>query len=418
METLEVQRKQVLPFAVSPPRTEPNTPAGSWLQVLPHLDPVYGGVSAVVPRLARQLASQEGVRIQLAAFCGADEAQPANQEILNPTVWPLSRSAWAFNSALRKQFSDLISSSDGVHIHGLWESSTFIAASAARKARVPYVLSAHGMLEAWALANKRVKKALYAAAIEHRNVARAACLHALTHAEALDYRKFGYAGPIAVIPNGVEAEPSADPALFFERYPQAQGKQLLLFLGRIHYKKGVDLLVKAWSEVADFFPDAVLVLAGPDSEGTLAQVENTVTRLDLSDRVIFTGMLDAPLKWSALAASSYFVLPSYSEGLSVAALEAMSMGVPLILSEQCNLPQVAESGAGLQIQTSVPSLARALHTALGTSPGKHYVFSAEARALARREFGWGSVTERMAELYRWISGGPVPRHVELLRGNS
>ena len=399
-------------------RASTKNAACSWLQVLPHLDPAYGGVTAVVPRLACQLSSGHGISMSIAAFCSAEETQPEWQHGLpGLSMWPLARSAWAFNATLRRRFTNTLAASDGVHIHGLWESSTLVASSAARRSGVPYVLSAHGMLEPWALANKGFKKSLYAAAFEHRNVAGAACLHALTHAEALDYRRFGYTGPIAIIPNGVEPDAAADPDLFLEQYPQAKGKTLLLFLGRIHFKKGVDLLVRAWSEIADLYPDALLVLAGPDSEDTLAQVTQTVLRLDLQQRVLFTGMLQTATKWSALAAASYFVLPSYSEGLSVAALEAMSMGVPLILSEQCNLPQVARSGAGWQVETSVQSLVRALQAALGASPNRRRVLRAEAKHLASREFGWASVTERMAELYRWILGGPSPQTVELLRGS-
>ena len=311
-----------------------------------------------------------------------------------------------------------MSSADGVHIHGLWECSTYIAASAARKAGVPYVISAHGMLEPWALANKRLKKAVYAAVIERGTVDGAACLHALTQAEAMDCRNFGYNGPIAVIPNGVEASSTADAALFLDRYPQAQGKRLLLFLGRIHYKKGVDLLVNAWGGISSLHPDTLLVLAGPDSEGTLAQVQTTVTRLGLEDRVLITGMLDDSMKWNALAAATYFVLPSFSEGLSVAALEAMSMGVPLIVSDQCNLPDVAASGAGWQVKTTLPSLVQTLQTALEMSTVRQHMQRGNAADLARREFSWNSVTERMAELYRWVAGGPAPRTFELLRGDA
>ena len=398
-------------------RSKHETPAADrWLQVLPHLDPAYGGLSTVVPRLAAQLATQEGMQTSIAAFCSPDEIAPAQQQDMpGLSVWPLSRSEWMFHADLRRRFHAEVAGANGIHIHGLWESSTLLAAAAARKARVPYILSAHGMLETWALNNKRVKKALYAAAFERRNVSGAACLHALTQAEARDYRRFGCEGPIAVIPNGVEAPASADPALFLDTYPLAEGKRLILFLGRIHYKKGVDLLVNAWAQVAELFPDALLVLAGPDSEDTLTKVTATVTALKLQHRVLFTGMLEGAMKWSALAAASYFVLPSYSEGLSVAALEALSMGLPLILSEQCNLPQVAQNGAGWQVDTNVVSLSKALSTAISCSPSTHRAFSAAARALAEREFGWARVTERMADVYRWVTGGPLPRNVDLLR---
>ena len=389
---------------------------GGWLQVLSHLDPSYGGLSAVVPRLAKQLGTQEGLSVRTAAFCSPDEhAFAARQSIADLSLWPMSRSSWASGASLRTQFRDIVSSSDGVHIHGLWESSTLMAASAARRSGVPYVISAHGMLERWALQNKRVKKVIYAALFERRNVNGAACVHALTHAEADDYRRFGYDGPIAVIPNGVEANTSATPDEFLTRFPQAQGKRLLLFLGRIHFKKGVDLLLQAWEQIADENPDALLVLAGPDSEGTLSRAMDTANTLDVRDRVLFTGMLDDTLKWSALAAASYFVLPSYSEGLSVAVLEAMSMGVPLILSEQCNLPQVQQSGAGWQVQDE----RQVTRTRPAGSLRRHTHGTPACCALKRAgsptvEFSWDSVTERMAGLYRWVAGGPVPQNVELL----
>ena len=384
-----------------------------WLEVVPHLDPVYGGLCAVVPRLAAELAQRAGTQTHVAAFCSPGEDRLA-AGLQNTSTWPLSHSAWLKDAKLRRAFRSRVVRSAGVHVHGLWESSTWMAASTARQNGKPYVLSAHGMLERWALANKRLKKQLYAAAVEHRNVREATCLHALTTAEAEDYRRFGCKGPIAVIPNGVEARRDAEPAVFLSRFPQLVGKQLILFLGRIHFKKGVDLLVESWSQLASSFPDAMLVLAGPDSEGTLPRIQAAVEQKGLQHRVVFTGMLDPVSKWSALAAARCFVLPSYSEGLSVAALEALGMGVPAIVSRECNLPEVQQAEAGWLIETSVDSLTAALRVALLASDEEWQRISGRAAALAAQQFSWSSVGARMAAVYRWASGGPEPDSVEIL----
>ena len=385
--------------------------ARSWIEVLPHLDPSYGGLCAVVPRLAKELTDQEKLPVQIAAFCTPEEEHLAagHPEI---STWPLARSAWMKDTSAQQGFVAAVEQSGGVHIHGLWDNSTRVAAAAARGAGVPYVLSAHGMLERWALRNKRLKKAIYAALVERKNVQKAACLHALTRAEAEDYRRFGAKNPIAIVPNGVESSPDATPEVFLRTFPQADGKRLMLFLGRIHYKKGVDLLVNAWAEIAAQFPDALLVLAGPDSEGTLTKVTETIAKSGLQDRVLITGMLTGPMKWSALAAADCFVLPSYSEGLSVAVLEAMSMGVPLILSHECNLPQIPKEGAGWLVATEVKPLATALATALACSRDERQQMRDNAKALAARAFSWTSVATRMAGVYRWVSGGPLPADVE------
>ena len=173
-----------------------------WLHVLSHLDPRYGGLSTVVPQLASSMNEQGCAKTELAAFCLPGEAYRAGHV---PTqFWPSSRMAWMKDRSLREKFELTLQSMDGLHIHGLWEQSTVTAARAARRLGKPYVLSAHGMLEPWALQNKRWKKRIYGLFVESENVRRAACLHALTEAEAADYRRFGSKAPIAVIPNGGE----------------------------------------------------------------------------------------------------------------------------------------------------------------------------------------------------------------------
>src|ERR1035437_3650093 len=171
---------------------------GEWVSVVTHLDPRYGGLSAAVPRLAAALGDTCGLRASIAAFCAADEVwSPVESAQLVVTRWPASRLAWWKDRRLTRDFHDQLKGAEGLHIHGLWELSTSAAAHAARELGKPYLLSAHGMLESWALHNKRIKKVIYSAFIEKRNIRGAACLHALARAEAEDYRRFGVSSPIA-----------------------------------------------------------------------------------------------------------------------------------------------------------------------------------------------------------------------------
>ncbi len=386
-----------------------------WLEVVSHLDPKYGGLSAAVPALARKLAEDPALDVSIAAFCA--EQERCGSEGFAPdqvTNWPVSRKPWIRNPTLRDAFAEQLRQVDGLHIHGLWEQSTAVAAQTARKLRIPYVLSAHGMLEPWALANKRLKKLVYSRFVERTNVARAACLHALTQAEAEQYIRFGARCPIAVIPNAVQIPEIRDASLFRQRFPELEGKRLVLFLGRLHPKKGLDLLVSAWSELARTWPDARLVLAGPDCEGTQAQLEKVIKRHTLTSSLVFTGMLSAEMKWAALAAAECFVLPSYSEGLSVSILEAMGAGLPVIVTRQCNMPEVDELQTGWQIEPDVKQLTTALNHCLSNSPEANRHIGARGAELIQDSYSWATVTKKMSDLYQWVLGGPLPTSFNLI----
>ncbi len=351
----------------------------------------------------------------LAAFCAPGELfSAANFAELTLTEWPAGRGAWLRDGSLRLRFRDLLRQADGLHVHGLWEHSTLIAARAARTQRLPYVLSAHGMLEPWALRNKRLKKLVYAALLERPNLERASCLHALTRAEAQDYRSFGCTAPIAVVPNGVRIPNQISSDAFLMQHPALKGKRIVLFLGRIHFKKGLDLLLHAWKQIIVRWPDAHLVLAGPDFEGTRARLTTLIEQEQLREAVLFTGMLRDDLKWSALAAAECFVLPSFSEGLSVSVLEAMGVGLPVIVSEHCNLPEVADLHAGWVIPAEIAPLTQALEGMLQNRPRTNAAIGVRGREFVRTHYNWTTVARQMDEVYSWVQGGPAPVHVDLL----
>ena len=392
-------------------------PQAKWLQVVSHLDAKFGGLSAAVPRLASAVAESSEISTSLAAFCEPGEMYPEFKRV-KVSEWPAGRTSWFKDRGLTHRFEALAREVDGIHVHGLWQQSTYLAARTARRRRLPYVLSAHGMLEPWALKNKGVKKALYSRFVERANVGEANCLHALTLAEAEDYRHFGAKGPIVVIPNGVDAPTTLSSRPFLEQFPLLEGRRIVLFLGRIHFKKGMDILIEAWKGVSKEHRDTHLVIAGPDFEGTRAAIEAQVTAAGVEDRVLFTGMLDGEMKWSALVAAECFVLPSYSEGLSVSVLEAMGAGVPVIISEQCHLPEVAKHDAGLVIRADAADLRAALMQMLDNSETTNRAIGERGRQLVVSRYEWSSIARQMREVYTWVGGGERPSAVEIVDGRA
>jgi glycosyltransferase involved in cell wall biosynthesis len=378
----------------------------SCLNLLPHIDPALGGLSTSVPALCASTSLAGGFPSTMAAFCDAGE----QSETTGISITRLPRSL--FRRDTIRQLSQLIAGGDILHIHGLWQAPSLGGGWLARRHSIPYVVSAHGMLEPWALHHRRWKKSIYASLIERSTLAGAACLRALTQAEADDYRRFGLSNPIAIIPNGVEVR-QANPEAFLDAFPELRGFRIILFLGRIHYKKGPDLLVRAWKQIAEQFPDVRLVFAGNDSEGTEATIKRLAMHLAIAGRITFTGFLRGDLKWSALAASSIFVLPSHSEGFSVAIVEALGSARPVVITPQCHFPEVAEQQCGWIVDPDCESLATALTKALHAPHEILEEMGARGRGLVRKRCSWDAIGCQMAEVYRWILGGHRPQLAEI-----
>jgi len=377
------------------------------LNVLEHAETRFGGIVSSVPALARAIARDGRYRNQNAAFCDRTEA-PVSGFIRLPS----SRFEWLARRPARRTFDALVSGADLVHVHGLWSQHALAACLSARRHRKPYVVSAHGMLEPWALRHKSLKKALYGALVERRNLRRAACLRALTRQEVADYRSYGVRLPIAVVPNGIDPVPAAWPDAFLAAWPALRGRRLALFLSRVHYKKGLDVLCRAWAAAPRRHGDH-LVIAGPDSEGTRARLDPLIAQLGIAQEITFTGLLRGELKWSALAAAHVFVLPSYSEGFSVAVLEALGAAVPVIVSEGCNLPEIADRGCGWVVAPETPAVAAALAEALRATASERARRGANGRRLVEQRFAWPIVASQMASVYDWVLGGARPSNVEI-----
>jgi len=386
----------------------------SWVQALSHISPQNGGIALSVPQLASATEAEGLQRCPIASFCSKEEVEVA-QTIpgLCLETFPADRTSW-MNGRHRERLKDIIRASNGVHIHGIWETHCMAAAWAARSTKRPYIISSHGMLDSWALQQKRFKKALYAALVETRTLRQAACLRALTVDEVDDYRRLGLMNPIAIVPNGIGLPVGVNADMFWKTYPQLSGKRIVLFMGRLHRKKGLDLLVQAWAKLKRQADDAHLVIAGPDSENMRTLLEQMATELKLRSSITFVGMLTGDDKWSALAAAKLFVLPSHSEGFSVAVLEALAMGIPVVVTVPCHVPEVADHDCGWVIPAAaINGLEGALEDFLRLSPAEATRMGERGKVLVHRRFHWSVVGKQMAEVYQWLQGGSKPTSAEI-----
>lgn len=305
---------------------------------------------------------------------------------------------------------------DILHTHAVWLFPSIACRRYCLNTDKPYVVSPHGSLDSWALENSKARKRLASWAYENRNLRSAACLHALSHAEAESMRAYGLRNPIAVLPNGV-AIPSGDgdasPPPWVESVDTVQ--KVLLYLGRLHPKKGLMCALESWK---GFHATAEgrswrFVIAGWSQEGHEQHLLEQTRRLALED-VAFIGAQYGDSKASALRHASAFILPSKSEGLPVAVLEAWAHALPVLMTPECNIPEGYSTGSAIRIGPTPPAITRGLLQLASMSDSERKAMGQNGRDLVSRAYNWNSVAIGMADVYRWIlGGGPLPTCVSL-----
>jgi glycosyltransferase involved in cell wall biosynthesis len=251
------------------------------------------------------------------------------------------------------------------------------------------------MLEPWARRRARVKKWIAWQLFESANLGAARAFHATSAEEAESIRACGVRAPIAVIPNGVAAQaPVADA-------PPVRGRYVL-FMSRLHPKKGLEMLLDAWSAVRGAHPDVRLVISGPDLIDYRPTLERKARTLALGESTLFHDPLHGEAKSSALAKAEVFVLPSFSENFGIVVAEALSHGTPVITTRATPWASLEENRCGWWIDPTVDALTSALSTALALSPDERRAYGDRGRALVRDSCSWDAIAADTAAFYRWI----------------
>lgn len=376
--------------------------------VLASLSRANGGVSESVRRLAQTVRNEGRTDVAVLGLRDAntDEDLPAWTPLRPQALAVQGPRAWGYAPRFREELAR--TAPDVSHVAGLWMYPSAAHHAWARAGGHPYVIAPHGMLDAWALRNSAWKKRLAALCFERAHLAGAACLQALCAAEARAMRAFGLRNPICVVPNGIDLpalHPPARPSVWAGRIPE--GRSVMLFLGRLHPKKGLRPLLQAWARVRS--PDWHLVVAGWDQGGHQRELQALASELRIQETVCFCGPLHGPEKAAAYATAHAFVLPSFSEGLPMTVLEAWSFGLPVLMTAACNLPEGFRTGSALEISTEPAILGEQLGRFMAWSVEERASMGARGRDLAAGQFCWERVAGELGSVYRWVTGqGPRP----------
>jgi glycosyltransferase involved in cell wall biosynthesis len=382
------------------------------LHVISGIAPRAGGPSTVLRSLARAQAAA-GHQV---AVCTTNQNYPSGSLDV-PTASPVLDQGVAtwyhamdvralyFSRSLGAWLLKNIDDYDVVHVHGLYRFPPTFAASLARVKRVPYMIRPHGSLDPFMYKQSRYSlplKRLYERLFDLPNLNHAGAIHYTSDDEAHRAAVLGLKAPAVVVSNGLEwAEYAELPhrGRFRQRLGLGADQALVLFLGRLNFKKGLDLLIPAFADVIKRVPSAALAVVGPDNEGFGAQVHRWCAEHGLNEHVHFVDHIPPQETREAYVDADLFALTSYTENTGMTAVEAMACACPVVVSDQVNIwPAIQEAAAGIVVPLERAPIGDALvrvleDPALGARMGR------AGRLLAKKQFSWGPIVAQLDGVY-------------------
>ena len=329
---------------------------------------------------------------------------------INVTYFPVRfLKWWYYSTELSKALKIAVTKFDIVHIHYVFLYPTFIAAYWCRKFKVPYILNPFGALDPDMIKLKGcIKKMFYIKLFEQKNIKNASVIHVHSALEKERFLSMGFRVPIVVIPPGIsllEIEDQTRRKKLEKQYPRLKNKRVILFLSRIHFKKGLDLLGMAFKKVIEKKKDVCLVIAGSGEKDYVRKVKHFYKKLNITKNVIFTNMLLGKDKLSAFYDSDIFILPSYGENFGLAVLEAMACKLPVVITNRVGLyPDIEEYKAGIVTGCDQEEIAQAILDLLDKKDLRKSM-GENGRRLVENRFIQDNIVDQMIGIYKGILTG-------------
>lgn len=382
------------------------------LHIAAGLDSSDGGPSYSVPRLCRSLVAQGATVTVLSVTRDSVPTSMREHNFLDHR-FPAYRgpspllNRLRFSPGLTNKLNDEASQTDVIHNHGLWLTPNVQAAWAAARHKKPLIIAPRGMLNPAALAFSGIRKKLFWHLLQKAPVRAAACLHVTSLQEYNEVRAFGLTNPVAIVPNGIDI-PEAIPR------PRNQRKmRVALSLGRIHPKKGLDRLIRAWAKVEPTSPNWQLRIVGPSERGHDKELCSLARALQLT-HVSIEGPAYGPSKYELYRDADLFILPSLGENFAMTVAEALASGLPVISTKGAPWSGLELERCGWWIEHGVGPLSAALACAMALPSETLSAMGDRGRDWMAKDFGWDVIGQKMWQVYAWAQGaGDLPACVSL-----
>jgi glycosyltransferase involved in cell wall biosynthesis len=371
------------------------------LHIVPSLLPESGGPSRSVPELCRALTAR-GTEVTLFSTHapGKGLTIEPSQEPYEVVLFPAKDGSPAGARAISKAIKARANEFDLIHIHSLWNLVVTLAASAARRAGLPYIVAPRGMLsEACVRQHRYTLKRAYALTADRRTVEGAARLHFLNADEMRSSLDGWFRYPEHFLArNGIDRSPdSIQPGSFRARYPELEGRRIMLFLGRLHPIKGLDLQLQALQRLIAKHPDLIWLLVGPD-DGEWQRLSSTIQTMGLQPHVKWIGPVMGEPRFSALRDADVLVQTSLYECQSMTVNEGLAVGVPLVVTDSINYGEVETAGAGYVVPRDAAQLANAIDRIL-QAPDTSKKMREAGRQFAMAELSWTRIAAIVEAAY-------------------
>jgi len=378
------------------------------VHVISRLDPRHGGPAVALMGLA---TSQRRAGAEVAAAIGVRREDEPNMRMELAAEGVDVRCTGVCSPPLfsapdmRQVVESAVQQADVIHIHGIWLQIHYEAARAARRFGKPYIFRTCGMLDPWCLQQSKLKKQLYMMLRLNRYLNGAAAIHFTSETERVLVEPLGLKAPSIVEPNGVDLREFDNlpvPGAFRSAFPAVGDRPIVLFLSRVHKKKGLDLLIPAFARARR--GNAMLVIAGHDDRNYLVEAQKMVKELGLEEDVIFTGLLKGRARIEAMVDAEFFALPSYQENFGIAVVEALAAGTPVLISDQVNIHgEVSAAEVGVVVPLDQAKIAQAIEDLLA-SPSSVAAMRTRSRPFVQEHFDWDRIALRWMRHYDALTG--------------